>query len=260
MSGREFRHNTQESFPMRVLPRRLATFVLAGTMLMLPRIGSAQVSYFQACSQGTLANCANIRLTSTLGAGSGGSNLFQIALTNLGSLSNPTLSTSVYFMSLLTGQAAVVPGMETDAFPTPLALGGATISDASSWNVFEKGDAIFLQSLSNDGVGNCGPAASFGGFGQMANTCGASQSVSFSFSTARAFDPNQFSLAGLEFVATAPGNEADSCNDVTLCTITPQTITPEPSTIVLMIAGLSAIAVVGSRRRKTRGSLNNSEV
>lgn len=234
---------------MRVLPRRLATFIIAGTMLMLPRIGSAQTSYFQACSQGTLANCANIRLTSTLGAGSGGSNLFEIALTNLGSQSNPSLSTSVYFMSLLTGQSPVAPGTETDVNPTPFAVGGATISDASSWNVFETGDAIFLSAPGNDGVGNCGPAASSGGFGQMANTCGVSQAISFSFSTARAFDPNKFSLAGLEFVATAPGNEADSCNDVSVCTITPQTITPEPSTIALMIAGLSAIAVVGSRRR-----------
>lgn len=242
---------------MRVLPRRLANFAFASAMLsgasfMLPHTAQAQVSFFQACSQGALANCANIRLTSTIGAGTGGSNLFEIALTNLGSTTTPTLSTSVYFFSLLTGQAPATPGTETDAFPTPTALGGATIADASSWNVFETGDAIFLQSLSNDGVGNCGPAASFGGFGQMANTCGAAQSITFSFSTTRAFDPNRFSLAGMEVVAIAPGNEADSCNDVTACTITPQTITPEPSTVVLMIAGLSAIGVAGSRRRNKR--------
>lgn len=252
---------------MRVLPRRLANLAIASVLLssaslMLPRTAMAQVSFFQACSQGALANCANIRLTSTIGAGSGGSNLFEIALTNLGSQSTPTLSTSVYFLSLLTGQAPVTPGTETDVLTTPSALGGATVSDNSSWNVYETGDAIFLSALSNNGVGNCVVSSAVGGFGQMANTCSASDFVSFSFSTARAFDPNQFSLADLEFVAIAPGNDADSCNDVTACIITPQTITPEPSTVALMIAGLSAIAFVGSRRRNKRGSqtLNKSEV
>lgn len=249
---------------MRVLPRRLANLAIASVLLssaslMFSRTATAQVSFFQACSQGALANCANIRLTSTLGAGSGGSNLFEIALSNLGSQSTPTLSTSVYFLSLLTGQAPATPGTETDAFPTPTALGGATISDASSWNVFETGDAIFLSAPGNNGVGNCGSASSFGGWGQMANTCGVSQFVSFSFSTMRSYDPNQFSLAGMEFVAIAPGNDADSCNDVTACTITPQTITPEPSTVALMIAGLSVIAFAGSRRRISRNTLNTRE-
>ena len=251
---------------MRVLPRRLtnvafASVMLTGASLMPSHTALAQTSFFQACSQGALANCANIRLTSTPGAGFGGSNLFEIALANLGSQSSPTLSTSVYFMSLLTGDAAVAPGSEVDAYPTPVALGGATIADASSWNAFDTGDAIFLSSLSNDGVGNCGVATSFGGFGQMANTCGAADFVSFSFSTTRAYDPNKFTLAGLEVVAMAPGNEADSCNDTVACTITPQTITPEPSTVVLMLAGLSALAVAGTCRRKPmmNATANNTE-
>lgn len=239
---------------MRVLSRRLATTILTGAALLLPRIGAAQTSFFQACSQGALANCANIKLTSTLGAGAGGSNLFEIAITNLGSLSAPSTPTSVYFMSLLTGQSAA-PGAEVDAYPTPMSVGGATINDASSWNIFDTGDQIFLQSLSNDGIGNCGPAASFGGFGQMANTCGVSQFVSFSFSTTRAYDPNRFTLAGLEVVATAAGNDADSCNDTIGCVITPQSVVPEPSTYALMFAGLGAIAFV-SRRRRVNGSFN----
>lgn len=235
---------------MRVLSRRLATTILTGAALLLPRIGAAQTSFFQACSQGALANCANIKLTSTLGAGSGGSNLFEIALTNLGSLSSPSTSTSVYTLSLLTGNAAVAPGSELDSYITAAGIGGATIADAASWNVFETGDYLFLNAPGGDGIGNCGPATAFGGWGQMANTCGTSQFVSFSFSTTLAYDPNKFSLAGLEFVSVEAGNEADSCNDNTPCLITPQSVVPEPSTYALMIAGLSAIAFVNSRRRK----------
>lgn len=240
---------------MRVLSRRLATTILTGAALLLPRIGAAQTSFFQACSQGALANCANIKLTSTLGAGAGGSNLFEIAISNLGSLSSPSTSTSVYFLSLMTGQAPVASGSEVDHSATPMAIGGATINDASDWSIFETGDALYLSGLDNDGIGNCGAAASFGGFGQMANTCGVSQFVSFSFSTTRAYDPNRFTLAGLEVVATAAGNDADSCNDTIGCVITPQSVVPEPSTYALMFAGLGAIAFV-SRRRRVNGSFN----
>ena len=63
-----------------VLARRLQALTFTGAMvavaiMMIPGISSAQTSNFKACSQGTLANCANVRLTSTLGAGIGGTNL-----------------------------------------------------------------------------------------------------------------------------------------------------------------------------------------
>jgi len=218
-------------------------------MLMLPGITHAQVSTFQACSQGALQNCASVRLTSQPGAGVGGSNLFQIAINNLGAPS-PTLATSIYFMSLLTGKPAA-PGLENDLLVAPTSVGGASITDASNWSLFESGDAIFLSALGNNGVGNCAASAAVGGFGQMANTCAASSFVSFSFSTQRAFNPAQFSLSGMEFVAIATGNVADSCNDILPCTPARATVVPEPSTIALMIAGMSLIAVARTRRRSS---------
>lgn len=237
---------------MRVLQRRFVAGALSCVVLtlpsMLPRALSAQVSSFQACSQGTLANCASIRLTSTLGAGAGGTNLFEISINNLGSTSNTALPTSIYFMTLLTGKPAAAPGTEVDVLASPVASGGATISDASPWSIFEDGEAIFLSALGNNGIGGCATSGAVDGFGQMGRTCGANNFISFSFSTTRAFTPAQFSLSDLEIVAIAPGNSGDSCNDVTPCT-TPRIVTPEPSSLALMMAGIAMVAVAGARRR-----------
>jgi hypothetical protein len=229
---------------MFVSTRRFLTLVVASAVLMVPSGAHAQTSLFDACSQGALSNCARIRLTSQLGAGAGGSNLFQIAIDNLGSQASPGLPTSIYFLALITGED---PATEIDPFATPTAAGGATISDPSAWSIAETGDVIILSAPGNDGIGGCASAAPVNGFGQMAQTCGTDQFVSFSFATPRNFDPGAMTLADLEFVAVADGNGADSCNDQTPCTVTPVTSTPEPGTMLLALTGFAGIA--GFRRR-----------
>ena len=231
----------------------LVSAIVASATIMTPEISAAQVTNFKACSQGTLANCANIRLTSTIGAGVGGSNLFQIGVSNLGSLSTPTLPTSIYFLSLLTGKPAVAAGAETDVLATPVALGGATVSNAAPWSIFETGDVIFLSAPGNDGIGNCATSTPVGGFGLMARTCGLANFISFNFSTVRAFDPRLFTLGDLEFVAIAPSNIADSCNDRTPCAVTAATTVPEPTSLALVAAGFLAIITARSRRQSGRG-------
>jgi len=136
---------------------------------------------------------------------------------------------------------------------TPKAIGGATISDASDWSVFESGDAIFLSALSNNGVGGCAASAPVGGFGQMGRTCGADRFITFSFFTPRAFDLSAITLADLEIVGISDGNPSDSCNGSTPCVITRVTATPEPGTMLLALTGLSAIAALRLRGRATTG-------
>jgi hypothetical protein len=226
----------------------LAVSSAAAMVLMFPGEAIAQTSTIQACSQGALADCATIRSSIQLGIGPGGTNLFEIALQNFGSQSTPSLATSIYFLAFLTGEAAATPGTEVNALATPKAEGGATVSDASDWSVFESGDAIFLSALGNNGVGGCAGSSPVGGFGQIGQTCGPDDFITFSFFTTRTFDPNAFTLADLEFVGIADGNPADSCNDATPCKITS---TPEPATILLVSTGLAGIAGMRRRRRAT---------
>jgi hypothetical protein len=239
---------------MLVHTRRWVSLAVFSAAVILPRAAVAQSATFEACSQGALANCALIRSTETLGIGPGGTNLFEIALQNLGSQSTPSLATSIYFLAFLTGQPAATPGTEVDALATPTAQGGATVSDPSSWSVFESGDAIFLSALGNNGVGGCATSSPVGGFGQMGQTCGADDFITFSFFTTRTFDVGALSLADLEFVGVSDGNPADSCNDGTPCKITPITSTPEPATIALMVTGFAGVARLRLRRRATRAS------
>lgn len=231
--------------------RRMASLAALAAAFVVPRAAVSQVSTVEACSQGALTNCSTIQLTSTLGIGPGGTNLFQIAIDNLGSQTSPSLATSIYFLSFLTGQAAVAPGSEVDALATPTATGGATISDASDWSVFESGDAIFLSALGNNGIGGCAASAPIGGIGQMGQTCGPDQSILFSFFTPRAFDLSTITLADMEIVGVAAGNPIESCSDATHCVITPVTATPEPSTILLMLTGLAVVSGAHWRRRAT---------
>lgn len=217
----------------------------------VPGVASAQTSEtFTACSQGALTNCTLISLTSTLGVGPGGLNLFEIALQNLGSTSSPTLATSIHFLSFTTGQPPVPPADFVDVNLPPVAVGGATVSDPSDWNVFETGDAIFLSALNNFGVGGCVAGAPIGGFGQMGNTCGSGQAIAFSFFTDRAFDAGNVRLSDLEIVGLSSNLPADSCNEQMPCVITPVVATPEPSTFALTLGGLSGVA--GFRRRRRR--------
>lgn len=242
---------------MLVHTRRLVSLaVFSGAMVLLfPREVIAQTSTIQACSQGALADCATIRSSIQLGIGPGGTNLFEIALQNLGSQSTPSLATSIYFLAFLTGEAAATPGTEVSALATPKAQGGATVSDASDWSIFESGDAIFLSALGNNGVGGCAGSSPVGGFGQMGQTCGPNDFITFSFFTTRTFDPNALTLADLEFVGIADGNPADSCNDGTPCKITS---TPEPATILLVSTGLAGIA--GIRRRRRSSSVSHTTI
>lgn len=232
---------------MLVHTRRLASLAVSSAVamiLMFPRVATAQTSIFQACSQGALADCALIRSSIQLGIGPGGTNLFEIALQNLGSQSTPSLATSIYFLAFLTGEAAATPGTEVNALATPKAEGGAKVSDASDWSIFESGDAIFLSALGNNGVGGCAASSPVGGFGQMGQAC--DDFITFSFFTTRTFDPSSLTLADAEFVGIADGNPADSCNDSTPCKIT---ATPEPATMLLVCTGLVGIAGVRLRRR-----------
>src|SRR5262245_11314559 len=99
---------------------RVATYAFAA-MIAGPALASAQTSStFTACTQGVLANCSDIRLTSQLGVGLGGTNLFEIALRNLGSQSAPSLATTLYALVFATGQAAA-PGEEVFGPVAPVA-------------------------------------------------------------------------------------------------------------------------------------------
>lgn len=220
----------------------MASVALVGTHAL-----GAQTRTFQACSQGALKNCAGIRLTSSLGAGPAGTNRFDIAIANLGSQAFPGLATSIYFATFTTGLGPVAFG--PDALPTPVQVGGATLLDATPWSLLDGGDVVFLSAPGNDGIGNCTFAGAVGGFGLMAQTCGAGTYISFSFFTPRAINVNNVGIGDLEFVAISSGNTADSCNDTTPCTITSAVVTPEPASLMLLVAGLAGIAVVTARRK-----------
>lgn len=214
--------------------------------------GAQTSSSFTACSQGSLQNCSVISLTSELGVGFGGTNLFEIAVRNLGSQTTPSLATTIYNLVFSTGQAPASSGSEIDVSLTPATRGGATISDASEWDLFDSGDAIFLSALGGNGVGNCVVGAGVGGFSQAGRTCdNDTQFLAFSFFTTRAYDPRAFSLLDLEVVGLTGQLPADSCNETAPCVITaaPVTATPEPGTLLLSLAGFSGIAGIGLHKR-----------
>ncbi len=213
---------------------------------MFPGAAQAQVATYDVCSPGLLQNCALIRF-SALGP-LAGLNVFEIGIQNLGSTTG--YATSIYALILGTGEAAVAPGSEVDVLTTPVAEGGATIADATPWSLFESGDLIFLMPFGNDGIGGCVSSPPVGGFGQMANTCGSNPFVTFTFSTARAFDPAAITLLGMEFVAIENGNLADSCNDATPCLGGLVIATPEPAAFLLLLTGLCVVALVRFRRRR----------
>lgn len=201
----------------------------------------------QACTGGVLSNCANIRWSSWASSAVGMTTL-EIAVSNLGSLSQPLLATSVYNFVFWTGLPA--DAIFVDALVAPVAQGGATLSDPTGWNVYTAGDAIFLSALTNRGIGNCVTGTPQGGFGQAAQTCGSGQSISFTFDAPYAFDVTQFGIANMEVVGLDPALPADSCGDPSLpCAITeiPATTTPEPTTLALLAPG--AVAMIWLRRR-----------
>lgn len=222
-------------------------------LVAVPATGSGQApSLLSTCTQGTLANCAMIQLTSQLGVGPGGLNLFEIAIHNGGSQTDPGMATTIYNLVFGTGQSPAVPGTEVDVAAVPTALGGAAVADPSAWDLFDSGDAIFLSAIMNNGVGSCVAGAPVGGFTQSGQTCGTDQFFSFSLFTSRIYDPVAFSLLDLEVVGLTDRLPADSCSDVSACTVsvsTPTTATPEPSALVLALTGFSGLGAVRLRRR-----------
>ncbi len=199
----------------------------------------------QACTIGTLQNCAHLRFTTSPGT-STGITLLAISVSNLGSIVTPSLPTSVYNFVFLTGLAPATTSLS--ALVAPIATGGATITDPSSWDVFDSGDAIFLSALTNNGVGNCVVGAPESGFGQAGNTCGIGQTFLFGYETPHVFDVMQFSIANMEVVGLDPTLPADSCGDPnTPCLVTESV--PEPATMLLVASGLLCLAVPAVRRR-----------
>lgn len=227
----------------------LLALLLAGA----PAVAGAQrARTFTACTPDALAFCAELRLTA-------GPTTFELALRTLGG-APATSPFSFYNLVLGTGAAAAAVPRTTAL--TSGAVGGAAVTDARPWELFDTGDALFLSALTDRGVGGCVTGADIGGFGQAATTCGAGQFVTFTFTPAGAFDPvafdlGAFSVLDLEAVALTPGLPAASCGaEGRACVITADvptpgtTITPEPATLALVGAGLLLTGVAANARRR----------
>lgn len=237
---------------------RTGRLAVVGSGLLLVAAGRAPAAAqlpsprtFTACTPGALTGCAELRLTA-------GPSLFEIALRAVGVTGAPAVPISVYNLVLGTGAAAV--GTPVPTLLGPIAEGGATVSNASDWEVFDAGDALFLSALSNRGVGGCATGADVGGFGQAATTCGGGQFVTFRFAPSAAFDPDRFTLLDLEVVALEDPLRAATCGGEVACVITadtrgPVTMIPEPATVALVGAGVLAL---GSRSRLARTGVGAS--
>lgn len=239
--------------------RRLAGLAAVGLAVMAPRALSAQVAMFQTCTP-VLNNCALIRLTNETGAGAGGANLFEIAIQNQGTaLMDPT---SMYLLELFTGAA---PAAESDATPAPTAEGGASVAaGALPWTLINVGDALFLTSMDNSGVGGCSAGSAGAALSQVGQTCGDGQFITFSFSTTQLFDPTAFTVAELDLgsATSADGQPSDGCGVSTVaCNVkqVPVTATPEPATMLLSLTGFAGLAGTRLRRRSPKVTAAISE-
>ena len=208
----------------------------------------AQQRALTACTPDALAICAELQL------GPANAGLFQIGVRTIGSATQPQLPVSLYNLIFGTGSSGSLNPVST--LLAPLGVGGATISDASDWEIFDTGELLFLSALSNRGVGGCVNGADVDGFGQAVRTCGAGQLAMFSFMPTAMFDASLFSILNFEAVALTDPAQGASCGDPSsACAIiadtqNPPTVTPEPLSIALVGSGLLFIAICMRRRHE----------
>ncbi|MCU0616543.1 MAG: PEP-CTERM sorting domain-containing protein [Gemmatimonadaceae bacterium] len=227
---------------------------VAGALVLFAPVGAAaQTNSFRACTQGVLRNCADLEFRVSSG---GGADFFEVLVRNLGSSTTPSLATSIYNLVFTTGAPPVDPANTIAESVAPIAEGGATVTDATPWDLLETGDFLFLNALGNNGVGGCVASGPVGGFGQAGTTCAAGEFLAFRFFTPRSFDPALFTLTNLEVVGLESGLPADTCSEDRPCTITPlgAVDVPEPASVSLVAFALAMAGAAARRRRRTTRS------
>ena len=230
------------------MPNLRHSLALGGLLLPLAAPAArAQTRTLTLCTPDALAVCAELRLSASPG-------LFEIALRTIGSTVDPLLPVSVYNLVFDTGGPRII--VPVSMFVPPVGVGGAVVSDASDWEVFDTGPTLFLSALSNRGVGGCVRGADVEGFGQAAKTCGAGQFATFRFATVGPREPDRFDVLDLEAVGLSDRLPGASCGGPgAACVITADTravAAPEPRGVALLSAGLLSAGIIGAATHRRR--------